>query len=233
MAFPTVVSTSEYQLSSAGDPLPTFTQTTGDLVIIWLSIATAQTTTIDDSFTELENSGGNNDNLHIYWKILDGSEGGNAQVTLGTNAKAAAISYNIQGFDSGNAPSPSAVALNAGSTAPDASSETPSGGAKDYLWITGFSQDGGEEADDDTWCTAAPTDYGTLLQKTSGVTGAASSNCMVATAQRNLNAASEDAGAFTTTQSLAWEAMTVAVYPAASTPKSFPNYPRHRSTIIR
>ena len=31
----------------------------------------------------------------------------------------------------------------------------------------------GEEADDDTWCTAAPSGYANLLQKTTDVAGAA------------------------------------------------------------
>jgi hypothetical protein len=208
MAFPIVVDRTETPFTSAGDPLIPFTQTTGDLVVIFLSIATAQTITVDDGFTNLTNV---NANFHIIYKILDGSEGGNVQVTLGTNAKAAAIAYNIQGYHPSQAPQISTVATGT-STSPNATTVTPTGGAKDYLWISAFYM-AGEEANDDTWVNSAPTNFTNLLQVTSGTASTAATNCEVASAEFTSNAASMDAGAFSTDQSLAWRAYTLAVHP--------------------
>lgn len=208
MASPTVAARTEYALTTAGTTAtPTFTQTTGDYVLIFLSLAVAGTISPGDGFTNLTNV---NANFHIIGKKLAGTEGGDVAITT-PSSRACAIAYNIQGFHGTQTPEFSTVAT-ATSLNPDATVVTPTGGAKDYLWISAFYQ-AGEEADDDTWTTAAPTNFTNLLQKTTGIAGAVTLNSSVASAEFASNAASMDAAAFTVIQSLVWRAYTVVVHP--------------------
>lgn len=212
MAFPGVSSTAESNLTTAGTSFPiTFTQTTGHLVLIIVGSSGAPwDLTGVKGFAPVFFSG--SPALAAYYKTLDGTEGGTVSATNGASNKGAAIAYNLTGASTTTAPESSTLATGT-STAPDATTCTPTGGAKDYRFITTFHQVG-EEADDDTWVTGTPTNYGTLLQKTSDIAGATSANCSIASAIRSqLNAASEDAGAFTTAQSLAWKAYTIAIHP--------------------
>jgi len=213
MASPTVYGITEGAGASSTTHSITFTQTTGDLVVIFLNFdVTARTlSTVGDSFTDLTATSAR---FHILTKVLDGSEGGSMDVTIAVASKSAWLAYNIQGHASATAPVFSTVATGT-STAPDSATLSPSGGSADYLWISAFSQ-AGEEADDDTWCSAAPSTPGTftgLVQKTTGTTGAVTINGSVAAAQYAATAATVDPGAFTVAQSLAWRAYTVAVYP--------------------
>jgi hypothetical protein len=194
----TVSQRTEYALTTAGTTsTPTFTQTTGDLVVIFLSLAVAGTITPGDGFVNLTNI---NANFHILYKYLVGTEGGDVAITT-PSSKSSAIAYNISGAL--GAPELSTVATGT-STAPNATIVTPVGGSKDYLWISAF-YSAGEEADDDTWVSAAPSTPGTftnLVQKTTGTGGVASTNSSVAAAQFSSTAISLDAGAFTMAQSL-------------------------------
>lgn len=189
-----------------------FTQTTGNLVVIFIS--TAQSTalsSITNSFTNLTNLTGN---FHIIYKVLTGSEGGSVSMTV-TSTKYACIAYNIQGFS--GTPEYSTVATGT-STGPDPSTVTPAGGSNTYLWLAAFYM-AGEEADDDTWCNSAPTSFGTLTQSTTGIGGVASTNCEVASADYTSTASSMNPDAFNTDVSLAWRAYTVAISPAIFVPK--------------
>jgi hypothetical protein len=212
MAYPTINARTETSLGAGTTLTINFTQTTGDLVVIFLGLNdTAQSlSSVGDSFTNLTNTSAT---FHVLYKVLTGSEGGNMAVTVGSSTKGAAIAYNISANTFASiAPAISTVATGT-STAPNATSCAPTGGAKDYLWITAFRQNG-EEADDDTWVTGTPTNFGNLTQTTSGTASLASSNGSIASADYTTNASSLDAAAFTTAQSLAWRAYTVAIYPA-------------------
>ena len=213
MASPTVRGTpAEGAGASATTHTITFAQNTGDRVVIFLANdATARTWSLGDSFTNLTNTSAT---FHIFTKVLDGSEGGNMVATAGVATKSAWIAYNITaGYHlAATAPVFSTVATGT-STAPNAGSLTPAGGSADYLWLTAFGQ-AGEEADDDTWVSGTPTSFSGLLQKATGTSGAVTVNCSVASAQYAHTNSVLDAAAFTTAQSLAWRAYTVAIYPA-------------------
>lgn len=211
MAFPSVVARTEYALTTADTVMtPTFTQTTGDLVVIFLARNSAQTLgDIGDGFRSLVPATAHR--IHVIYKVLDGTEGGNVSVSYLTSSKGCAIAYNIQGHDAVYAPAISGISTGT-STTPNPATATPLAGSVDYLWLAGFAQ-AGEEADDDTWCTAAPSSFTNLVQKTTGIAGTASTNASLACAERQLNASSLDPGTFTTVQSLSWSAYTVAIYP--------------------
>jgi hypothetical protein len=222
MAAPTVAARTEYALTTAGTTAtPTFTQTTGDLVVIILATAQSVSLTPGDGFTWLGSSANNS---HVLYKVLDGSEGGNVAITLSGSSKAAAIAYNIQGFTS---PPAEAEATGGPDTTPDPPQLTPAGGSKDYLWIAGAAQVQGEEVDDDTWCTAAPTDFTNLVQKTSGTGGAATTNCTLATAERAFTGSVLNPGTFTVAQSLTWQTRTVAISPAGPAATAIVFLPSH------
>jgi hypothetical protein len=216
LATPTVALVTEGAGASSTTHTITFTQTTGDRVVIFFAVdATARTLTIGDSFVNLTNTSAT---FHIFTKVLDGSEGGNCVITAGVATKSAWLAYNIQGHASGTAPVFSTVATGT-SNAPESSTLSPTGGSAQYLWLSAFGQ-AGEEADDDTWCNSAPSTPGTftgLVQKTTTTSGLPAVNCEVASAQYASETATVDPGAFDTDQNLAWRAYTVAIYPATAT----------------
>ena len=220
MAYPTVRARTETALTTAGTTITINfgTNNAGDLCIAFIGLNdTAQAITTTESFTNLTNASAT---FHIIYKILAGTEGTSTTVTVPSSTKAAVLAYTINTgtFLSTQAPEFSTVATGT-STAPNSGSLTPTGGAKDYFWISAFRQNG-EEADDDTWCTAGPTSPDTftnLLQKTSGTVSTASTNGSIASAEYTSYATSMDPGAFAVAQSLAWRAYTVAVHPLHST----------------
>lgn len=220
MAFPAVRSSNESSTNTAGTTHTLNypgTISAGDTLLILLgkgSVAATMDAVAD--WTEIvdENSarGG-----FIAWKKATGSETGTINFTSSASTKSASVMYAISGATDPTVtpPQASTVATDT-SDAPNPTTCTPTGGAKDYKWITFFILGGtGEELDDDTWCNNAATGYSNLLQKTSGVAGT-NIGAYIASCDRNNNAPSEDAEwpAGTTDQSLAWRAWTIALHPA-------------------
>lgn len=148
--------------------------------------------------------------LSIACKEADGTEGGIVTITLGGSQGVAWIGYRISGHLSFDTQLPE---VSAGATAtdqsPDPDSLTPTGGAKDYLWIACCSMDGGDTAD------TFPSSYiGTLTEGPGLEAG-------VASCHRLLNAASEDPGNFTKSDIEDWVAVTIAVHPGPPTVAEF------------
>lgn len=220
MAFPTVVARTETALTTAGTTFTiNFTQTTGDLVVIFVACSGQGTITLGDGFTNWTN---HNSRFHLIYKVLAGTEGGNVAVTT-VSSKGAANAYNITGFD----PTVPAYKQDTEAGTLDSDYLDPGVGAKDFLWIVSAMEGAvQEELDDDTWVTTTPANYTNLLQKTSGTGGAASSNVVLATAERQLNASSEDPGAFVFAQvPVAAQSRLIAVNPVDRVPRFTP-YPQ-------
>jgi hypothetical protein len=227
VAFPSVSARTETALTSAGTSFTiNFTQTTGHRVVIFLVLTTGVVVTWGDSFSEI---GGASGLLHVAAKVLDGSEGGNVVASLSASTKAAAIAYNITDHDSGTDPF-----VNSPANSLDPEPCTPTGGPLDFLFLACCSSSQIEQADDDTWANTAPTNYGNLVQKTSGTGGAASTNCMLAAADRQVNTTTENPNAFTTDANSNPRSFVVAVYPTAAAAATSLLIPRrYRSRIIR
>lgn len=220
MAFPVIQATNESTTSTAGTShvvsLPA-SIVAGELLLILLNIgSTSATFNALGGWTELVDEGVAN-GIAMWARQADATEGATVTFTSSASTRSAELSYRISGAQllATQAPQLSTVATGT-SVNPNATTCTPTGGAKDYLWITMFGM-AGEEADDDTWVTGTPANYSGLLQKTGGTVGT-NLGGLIAAASRSLNAASEDAGSFTTAVSLAWRAYTVAVHPAPYTP---------------
>lgn len=220
MAFPTIQATNESSTNTAGTShtvsLPTGI-TAGDLLIVFFAIgSTAATVNALTGWTELVDAGVANGTV-ILCRTADGTEGASIILTTSASTRDASISYRISDAENVATRTPELSTVATGtSTAPNPTTCTPTGGAKDYLWIAQFSN-GGEEADDDTWVTSAPAGYTGLLQKSCGTVGT-NLGGMCATASMTANAASEDPGAFTQVASLAWRAFTVAIHPIIPVP---------------
>ena len=216
MAFPTIIGTpAESATTSVGTShvvnLPS--GAAGNLFLLFMGKGTTSATiNALTGWTELvdENQASG---AFCAWRLCDGTEGATTTFTSSASTKSATIVYEING-QSAFAPEISAVA-SASTDAPNPNTCTPTGGAKDYLWITWFVQGAAaEEADDDTWTNNAATNYGSLLQKTAGTVGV-NISAAVATCHRTNNAASEDAAwpAASTDQTITWRSFTVAVHP--------------------
>lgn len=211
MAFPVVESQAT---STTASSITTHTITvpsgvvSGDLLIAFIAIENitspaSQFSAWSDSFIEFIDSttgGSAGASVGMAYKFSDGTEGANITVTSVDAERGAHGMYRISGHG-GLAPSFSAGA-SAASSAPNPDSLTP-GGSKDFLWIAFCAF----ERDDET-ITAFPTNYGS-----NQINNAVFSGATIGVATRDLNAATEDPGAFTLSGSEEWQAFTLAVAP--------------------
>jgi hypothetical protein len=136
--------------------------------------------------------------LECRYRIADGSEGATITVTTSGALTSSHTTYRIDTF-SGNAPVAGTTAT-ATSTNANPPSLTPSWGAKDTLWIAVAGVSGSAPS-------AAPANYTNLLTAATPTT--------LGSARRELNAATEDPGVFTSANDQ-WAANTIAVEPAAA-----------------
>lgn len=216
MSFPIVQGTATSSTNTAGTS-HTFTLpasiVAGELLLLIVSIgSTAATFNALAGWTELldESAAAG---LKVIYKIAAGGDS-NPTFTSSASTRSAGIAFRISGHNSAtNAPEVGTTATGT-STTPNPPNLAPVGGiAKDYLWIA-FCGSSGEQADDGTYCTAFPTNYGSNhLQKTCGTAGT-NLGGMVACASRNLNGTSDDPGTFTVSENDAWRAQTVVVHPS-------------------
>lgn len=150
--------------------------------------------------------------LYIAWRTCDGTEGATTTFTLSANTRGAWIVYEITGhINPATQPPQVGTTATGSSTTPDPPSVSVTGGAKDILTIACFGR-GGEEADDDTWVSAAPSGFTGLLQKACGTAGT-NLGGMIATATLASNTATSNPGTFTCATG-AWRAQTIVIHPA-------------------
>lgn len=164
--------------------------------------------------------------MSIGRRVADGTEGATVDVTTDNSRESAHIAYRISGHDSSQVPEISTGATGASIT-PDPDSLTPTGGAKDYLWLAIAG------TDSELTVSAFPSSYVDGIEQNSE---AGSFGTTAASAQRELNAASEDPGTFTMSATEQWTAATIAVHPAAAAVGfSWPSPKRHpnRNVLLR
>lgn len=188
--------------------------TAGELLLVILAKgSTAATINALAGWTELldENSA---NGLYVAYRVADGSEGASITLTSSAATRSAQIAYRISNAEDPAVQSPEiGTTATASSTAPNPPSRAVTGGPKDILSIAFLSRSG-EEADDDTWTTAAPASYSGLLQKSAGTSGTNLAG-MIAAASRQVTTSSEDPGNFTIATGT-WRANTIVIHPAPS-----------------
>jgi hypothetical protein len=150
-----------------------------------------------------------NTSIAMY-RWSDGGEGGTVAVTISAAEKCGHFSMRITGAENPSTQAPQAsTGVENGSLAADPDTVTPTGGAKDYLFIAMGSQDGNSLA------TVAPTDFTGLIAVSSATPDNATDGAVFA-ASRQVNAASSDPGIFTMNRQDAWTAFTIAVHPVGT-----------------
>lgn len=216
MASPAVVGTpAETAISTAATShvvnLPS--GTTGNLLVAIMSKGSQGTTPTVDPLTgwnelldEAQTLG-----LYIAWRVADGTEGATTTFTLSSATRGAWIVYEISGAADPTVRAPEIGTTATGSsTTPNPPSVAVTGGSRDILTIACFGRSG-EEADDDTWVTSAPSGFGGLLQKACGTAGT-NLGGMIATADLASTTATSDPATFTCATG-AWRAQTIVVHP--------------------
>jgi len=208
MAFPVVAATNgsqeDSQTTSHTVALPADISS-GDLLLVFFAVEGLNTITFPEGWTEIfEVAQSTEVTFGIAYRQADGEEGATITVISSISNYSAHVTFRITGHeDPGTqAPEVSTGATGYSQTA-DPDALTPTGGAKDYLWLALVGFDTGYNID------GFPTDYTDGAWREEGHVSAG--HC-----RRELNAASEDPGIFTFQYSgVDWVACTLAVHPAA------------------
>lgn len=188
----------------------------GALLMVFGRVAAAGAVAVTGGgWTIVQDSTDGSDDV-TFWMyrnaLAAGSEGATTITVTHGSAKMVAWSIAVlyAQHPSVQAPQSSAVAIGT-TTTPNPTTCTPTGGAKDYLWIWFGAWDG-----EQTLSKAAPTNYTDRADISTGTGGAVTVNCQMKGGDRQLNAASEDAGACGTLSAApaGWTAWVIAVHPA-------------------
>lgn len=208
--------------------------TAGQLIVVGIRFAGAPGTITFTGYTVLagpDTSDASDDSTVLYYRWADGSEGSSDPISWVNSVKGCAAGFIIDGAENPATQAPQTSTVAIGTTAANSGNPTtvtPTGGAKDYLYLAFMALDGELNTP-----SAAPTNYTlnaddvTSGVNNSGTAGAAATNCTIAMGWRKLNAASEDPGAFThAAATTGWTAWTIAVHPAAAVAAVIPDLQR-------
>jgi len=207
VAFPVIETTNQNSTAAGATHAITMPSgiSVGDLLLLFFATDGDNTVTDWDGFTQLgSESNGTAASFHIGWKIAVGSDTCTLTVSV-TTEPAAHIVYRISGHDSGQAPEISVV-VEAADDMPDPDTLSPTGGAKDYLWIHACGHDHTDVI------TAWNANF-TLsrIHESEGSNG----GCGCGVSAMEDNTATKDPTYVTLTGSEQWVAWTVAVHPLA------------------
>lgn len=188
----------------------------GDLLLVFGRVAVAGTVAVTGGGWTIvqDSSDASNDVTFFAWRdtLAAGTEDGTSITVTHASAKMAAYTMAVAGAanPATQAPQSSTVAIGTTTTV-NPTACTPTGGAKDYLWIWFGGWDG-----EQTLSKTGPTSYTDQPDISTGTGGTVDTNAQIKTARRALNAASEDPGACGTLSVApsGWSAWTIAVHPA-------------------
>jgi len=183
----------------------------GDLIIILLQDGAIGDTWLQAAgttgWTEMYDSSGQ----AAYYKQIGASEANPAFDSLG-GGRMGASALRITGHEDPATQAPEVSTGATGTSAnPDPDTVTPTGGAKDYLWIALDGNTDGRRTV--STCPASPDAFTNLNAFASGGGGGGSTG---ATCEFSSNAASIDPGTFALGGSSPWEARTLVVHPGAA-----------------
>lgn len=223
MAFPAVVGTPTESNATADDTEPWTVSrpagVNGQLTIVLFTCDGEPSLSWPSGYTSLGSTSGGGFTFGAAYRLEDGTEGTTFNISStvgGFSEKWAAIVYSISGAESPATQAPELTLATGTASNPNPPANTPTGGAKDYLWIAAGAMDG-EEADDDTWANTPPTGYtpSPPRQKTSDIAGGPTSNVSLCSAEQQLNAASENPATFSLDVGKDWVAFLIAIHPPA------------------
>ena len=174
----------------------------GDLLIIIFGTRSNVTTTLA-GWTEV----GDSTYVHIYAKVAEGSD--TATIQTSGNSRSAHVSYRLTGAEGASGVSATIGSQTGPSLNPNPPSHTAAWSQDDTLWIAVSVSD--NDGDSSTY-TGIPTNYTNGVHKDNN-NGAVSTH--VGTARRELNATSDDPGAFTISVTKVYTGATIAIKPAS------------------
>lgn len=161
----------------------------------WTQLALVETDLVDDITTG------------VAYRVADGSEGSTVTGSTSVAETSAHSVLRITGAISPASQEPTLSGAQGTANSPDPPNHTPGGGAQDYLWVAWYGADAANAVN------SYPTDYTAGAYRASN---AGSNNVSQAWAYRELNASSENPGAYSIASSEQYRAYTIAVWPAAA-----------------
>lgn len=218
MAFPSVVGAAALTTYGSNDSNPRPYNlpagiTAGELLVLLFSQDGSATPSTPGGWTSMGTfpSSGNASTLTVFVKLATGSEGATVNITGNALEQQTAIAFRVTDW-AGSVATGVAVSTNAqaNSANPDPNGLTPSWGALDTLWLAVASYNGAATR------TAYPSNYTYFQATQDGAGGGGSAGTAVG--GRQLNAATEDPGAFSLSGATQWAAVTIAVSPVTTPP---------------
>jgi len=208
MTFPTVsaVASTNQNTDTTSHPISLSVNVDNDICIVFFNKdGTGAPSGFTGGWSDLGGlDGGSSSHLHVYAKKM--AAGNTLTITTGSGERSNATCYTIPAASWHGTSMPEVAFSNGDATvSPDAPNLTPSWGAQDTLW---FCVNGMNESVNPT---TQPTNYTNVVDENQ--TGSGEVN--MASCRRELNAASENPGAWTWSSLQTWAAATVAVRPAA------------------
>ena len=219
MSFPSVVAVNggnaTVDATSVTINLPDGSNVSGRLILLFFtSDGSGESFTWPTGFTEILAEGGTGFTNGVAYRFTDGTEGysstgATTTLTITSVEQSAHTTYLLSGVNTSSPPE-AATATTGTSTAPDSGSLNPAGWrTEDTLWFA-FASANGLSSTTPRF-SAYPTNYTNGRSDIS----AGGNGVVQAVARRELNAASEDPGAFTIDTSAGWRASTIVVRPGA------------------
>jgi hypothetical protein len=220
MSFPTVVAVNggnaTVDATSVTINLPDGSDVANRLILLFFtSDGGGESFTWPTGFTEILAEGRTDFTNGVAYQFTTGSEGyastgATTTLTITSVEQSAHTTYLLSGVDTATPPE-AATATTGTSTAPNSGSLNPAGwGTEDTLWFTFASANG--------LSSTTPRFSGYPTNYTNGRSdiSAGGNGVVQGVARRELNAASEDPGAFTIDTSAGWRASTIGVRPSSS-----------------
>jgi hypothetical protein len=189
------------------------TVSASSLLMVFGRVAAAGTVSAT-GWTVVEDSSDASAHVTFYaWQdtLAAGTEDGTSVTFNHGSARMVATSISVTGAANPATRTPEASTVAVGTTTTvNPTTATPTGGAKDYLWIWFGAWDG-----EQTTSKAAATNYTDRADVTCGTAGGTTLNAQMKIGDRQLNAASEDPGAIGTLSiaPAGWTAYTIAIHP--------------------
>jgi hypothetical protein len=211
MTFPSLVGTVAQTLGTTATTTPVVNlpsgMQAGELISVLIRVAVAGAIGFPAGWVRTINdaSDASDDQTALAFHFCDGTEG--STITLSSaSGKFSALAWRVA--DTKGIPE-FATLVTGTSTTPDPGTITPTGGARDYLfvWV------GGWEGEQTSPPAAAPSGYSGLAGADSGTAGAITTNTRVAIAWKQANASSEDPGSITISASDDWTATVLCYHP--------------------
>ncbi len=179
----------------------------GDLLLVFFISDGSVSITFPEGWTDLDSSGlpASTGSYKSAYRVADGGEGATITVTTNNAEKSAHTSFRITGYE--GVPE-KGTAATGDSDVPNPPNLTPSWDQTNTLWFVVAGHDTGTIT-----FSGYPADYGdTRDDRSNDADGVG-----IGTARRELNAASDNPGAFTLSAANQWAANTVAIRPATAT----------------